>query len=326
MGCEIATMALVKQRTSLPVPTVYLYNLSADNALHAPYMMIDKMPGESLQYKLWRNGAIHLHQIRSIEAQVHDFMCELADIRYHQIGRLSLDGKIRPFIPGSPFNSAADYYIAKITENITTNGCQEILHKSYQPEHIVNWETAAQTDKEKLALWIYLQVGKYLGANASAGPFPLEHGDWNDQNLLVDDEYRIVGVIDWELARTCCQVKPTNLFMHKLPAEVAPLTLGPQVFLDTPRRTLHDFGRLFEAPVNLFQFVQQLTSLLAFLEANFANRIECIVPAEVRNIILGRGEPKEDVPRTRLGVMSSNIPATHLARSSRATRQTDLKD
>jgi len=292
MGCEIATMALVKQRTSLPVPTVHLYNLSADNALHAPYMMIDKMPGESLQYKLWRNGAIYLHQIRSIEKQVHNFMCELADLRYHQIGRLSLDGKIRPFIPGtSPFNSAADYYIAKITDSITTNRFQEILRKSYQPEDIGNWERAAQTDKEKLALWIYLQVGKFLGANASPGPFPLEHGDWNDQNLLVDDDYRIVGVIDWELARICCQVKPTNLFMHKLPAKAARLILGPQVFLDTPRRTLHDLGRLFEAPVIPFQFVQQLTSLLTFLEAKFANQIDGIVPADVRNVIFGRGEP-----------------------------------
>ena len=36
-----------------------------------------------------------------------------------------------------------------------------------------NWETAGQTDKVKLPLWVYLQVGRFLGAKASAGPFPL---------------------------------------------------------------------------------------------------------------------------------------------------------
>jgi hypothetical protein len=52
MGCEIATMTFVKEHTSLPVPKVYVYNLSFNNTLHAPYMMIEKMPGETLERKL----------------------------------------------------------------------------------------------------------------------------------------------------------------------------------------------------------------------------------------------------------------------------------
>jgi hypothetical protein len=288
MGSELATMAVVKQRTSLPVSAVYLYNLSADNVLSAPYMMIEKMPGETLERKLYRDGAIYLHQIRSIEAQVHNFMRELGDIRYHQIGRLSLDGKIGPFMPGSPFDSAADYYAAKLAATITARGFEEILQKCYRPVDIGKWETAGQTDKEKLALWVYLQVASYLGANAHAGPFPLDHGDWHDQNVLVDDDYRIVGVIDWELARTCCQVKPSKLFMHSL-RDVAPSILGRQVLLDTTWHKLQELGRLFEAPVVPPQFVQQLTPLLIFLETNF-NQIAGIVPAEVRDLILGRDD------------------------------------
>jgi RIO-like serine/threonine protein kinase len=70
----------------------------------------------------------------------------------------------------------------------------------------------------ELAIWIYLQVGKFLGANVSADPFPLDHGDWNDQNVLIDDDYRVVGMLDWELTRTCSHeyVKASKLFQYTL--------------------------------------------------------------------------------------------------------------
>lgn len=32
------------------------------------------------------------------------------------------------------------------------------------------------------------------------GPFPLCHGDFGHNNTIVDDQYRILGVIDWETA------------------------------------------------------------------------------------------------------------------------------
>jgi hypothetical protein len=32
------------------------------------------------------------------------------------------------------------------------------------------------------------------------GPFPLCHGDFGHNNVVVDDEYRILGLIDWEMA------------------------------------------------------------------------------------------------------------------------------
>lgn len=32
------------------------------------------------------------------------------------------------------------------------------------------------------------------------GPFPLCHGDFSHHNVIVDDEYNILGLIDWEAA------------------------------------------------------------------------------------------------------------------------------
>lgn len=32
------------------------------------------------------------------------------------------------------------------------------------------------------------------------GPFPLCHGDFGHNNVIVDDDYEVLGVIDWEHA------------------------------------------------------------------------------------------------------------------------------
>ena len=279
--------------------------------------MIEKMPGESLERKLRRDGAIYMFQIKRVDEQVKNFMRELADIRCHQIGRLSLDGKIVSFslglslVPllGSPFNSAADYYTAKIATRITMHGYDQILQKSYQPEHIANWETAGQTDKVKLAMWVYLQVGRFLGAKASIGPFPLDHGDWNDQNIMVDADYRIVGVLDWELARTCCHesVKPSKLFQHTIPQSIL-VDPDRQMVLDTTPQKRQELGRLFETPARPPQFVRQLTPLILFLEANFANEIDQVIPIEVRRCVVMRckGNVRQRQENVREAASSGN--------------------
>ena len=37
-------------------------------------------------------------------------------------------------------------------------------------------------------------------SNFDNGPFPLIHGDFGHNNAVVDDNYRIIGLIDWEMA------------------------------------------------------------------------------------------------------------------------------
>ena len=39
-------------------------------------------------------------------------------------------------------------------------------------------------------------------SSSNDGPFPLIHPDSNQSNIVVDDEYNILGVIDWEAAHT----------------------------------------------------------------------------------------------------------------------------
>lgn len=43
-------------------------------------------------------------------------------------------------------------------------------------------------------------ISEYMSTAHDKGPFPLCHGDFGHNNIIVDDHYRILGVIDWESA------------------------------------------------------------------------------------------------------------------------------
>lgn len=218
MECEIATMRLVKENTSLPVPTVYTYDLSGNNCLGAPYMMIERMPGESIENRVSRDGGIYTHQIRKVDDQVREYISELTTLRFDKISRPGLDNTILsiPNVSDSPFNSPREYYLSIMKTTFYDHGLVKILSNTFIPP-LPECDTASDPEKLEFALWIYLQVGEFLGAQACDGPFPLDHGDWNDQNVLVDEEYS-VGVIDWEMVRTCSleTLKPSKLFRYTL--------------------------------------------------------------------------------------------------------------
>lgn len=77
-------------------------------------------------------------------------------------------------------------------------------------EYLMAWaETAIFNDMEgaddeiKASIMAFPQKLKALAANIPArdhGPFPLVHDDFGHNNIVVDDDYNILGVIDWEHA------------------------------------------------------------------------------------------------------------------------------
>ncbi|KAE9410165.1 hypothetical protein BT96DRAFT_913002 [Gymnopus androsaceus JB14] len=45
-------MRYVKHHTTIPVPTVYLFEVNHDNPVRMQYMVMERMPGFPL-YKIW---------------------------------------------------------------------------------------------------------------------------------------------------------------------------------------------------------------------------------------------------------------------------------
>lgn len=98
---EVAIMSLVKEKTTIPVPTVHAWGLSAENPLElGPFIIMDFIEGHSLR-DLWQQqpspaiGRTLRHDIddrnlRIVYRQLCKYLLELAELEFPQIGSLAL--------------------------------------------------------------------------------------------------------------------------------------------------------------------------------------------------------------------------------------------
>ena len=85
-------------------------------------------------------------------------------------------------VPLGPFKHTSDYYKARIEQHISL---------------LQNGELTSPNPVD--AYLVYMTLLSNLPRNDS-NPRYIQHLDSRDANFLVDDEYNITGVIDWELA------------------------------------------------------------------------------------------------------------------------------
>ncbi|TRX96856.1 hypothetical protein FHL15_002162 [Xylaria flabelliformis] len=189
---EFATYRFLA-KTAIPVPQVYDCADDEDpmNLIGAGYILLEKLVGKPLE---WHEAS---------EVQKAKFSRQLADIYANleqhpldRLGRLQLlstglpevgpaffdydsDGNLIPF---GPFSHSNEYYKALIQQKI---------------QLIKTGEAATSAPLDQYLVCMSLLDS--LPPNES-GPFFLRHVDSRDANFLVDDDYNITGMIDWELA------------------------------------------------------------------------------------------------------------------------------
>ncbi|KAI1816552.1 kinase-like domain-containing protein [Poronia punctata] len=189
---EFATYRFLAS-TNIPVPEVYDFADDDDptNPVGAGYILLEKLAGKPLA---WHEAS---------EVQKYIFFRQLADIyarlKQHPLdglGRLQLSSKGLPkvgpaffdydssenLIPFGPFSNSNDYYTALIHQRIQLIKTGEIASSAPRDQYLV-----------------YMSLLDSLPPNES-GPFFICHVDSRDTNFLIDDDYNITGIIDWELA------------------------------------------------------------------------------------------------------------------------------
>lgn len=122
---------------------------------------------------------------------------------------ISENGLEQGSIPGrgGPFDTATEFYKAW-AKNVVFNTKNDRLRKTSgaYAEEILASITTFQAAVGKLAGQISLR---------NEGPFPLFHGDFGHHNIVVDDNYHIKGLIDFELSFACpwemISIFPTRL-------------------------------------------------------------------------------------------------------------------
>ncbi|KZT23710.1 kinase-like protein [Neolentinus lepideus HHB14362 ss-1] len=201
---EVATLKYVKEHTCIPVPEVIDYDRDEDGAVGGEWMVMEYIPGVSLGEK-W--GEMTVTQKGEAARSIANVWAELLSLTFPAIGSLYEEGKIgqMTFFPSNnpnnmappdhrscgPFDSAQAWLLAVAAEDLTFRPLPERSSFELARRKLVT-EFIQDND-----LWDNLEAQRL-------SRITLEHRDLTLRNILVEkeDPTRIVGVIDWEAART----------------------------------------------------------------------------------------------------------------------------
>jgi hypothetical protein len=197
---EVAVYRLLAQ-TSIPAPVIYHFALDGDenNSVGLGYILMEKLPGQPMD---WLKASTT--QKNHVFRQMTDIYFEIEKVPQMQIGRPVLSphksrmvtevgacyfdyGQQGECIPHGPFSSSTEWYMS----------C--LLHRR---DLIMRGEvgTSARDDAFCVNQYLFNSISAVVDPAHATRPFLLKHVDSRDCNFLVDANYTISGVIDWELA------------------------------------------------------------------------------------------------------------------------------
>ncbi|KAI0102576.1 kinase-like domain-containing protein [Nemania sp. FL0031] len=185
---EIATMKIIKEHTTVPLPQVFDSEATANQPFGYPYILMEYLGGHTLPQGL--AFSIPPQHRAKVARQLANVFAELQNLTFSRIGRLwcgeNIDQPVEIIAmdwhpsPG-PLNTSLEYfYNQRQHENRET--------MAIYPD-VPDWLTACWVLKTALT-HIVLE-------DRVRGPFPLCHLDLHYGNMLFDREYNLTGIIDW---------------------------------------------------------------------------------------------------------------------------------
>jgi hypothetical protein len=200
MRSEVATLEFLGE-TKIPAPKVFDFSLDEANPVGVRYILMEKLPGRSLSW----SDATREQRLKVID-QLADIYIELHAHPFPMMGSLDkIDSKlfIGPFARETladfgesglkmlgPFSSSEQYYNA---------------HLDLILDLIMRQEAYANRPIDAFLIHRYLQENIPIilpHASLDDASFYLKHADEKGDQILVDDQFRITGIIDWEWAHT----------------------------------------------------------------------------------------------------------------------------
>ncbi|TVY25150.1 hypothetical protein LHYA1_G006488 [Lachnellula hyalina] len=193
INCEMNAMFLVRQKTDVPVPQIHAFETTSHNAVKAPFTLMDCLDGNVGMDLGMQVPVKHQKPLFKSLAKIH---VQLSAVQLPKIGTIvsiNEDGTYQQGpIPGigGPFDTATEFFKAWAA-NTEFGMPEEKLRAASGPyaEEILPSVSLFTKSITKIAERLSVR---------DKGPFPLCHGDFGHNNIIVDDEYRILGVIDWE--------------------------------------------------------------------------------------------------------------------------------
>jgi len=192
---EVETMQYISDKSNVPVPKVLDYDSNPRNPVNFRFILMEGLPGKPL-------GVPYCHIPPENRAnfldQLADYLLQLGSLSFSSIGCLRYDRVV-----GSteivPLPGRASVYKSSLEfgHDIRRQQNQLLLEDETFP--------STRADRELATKILSQAVLIAFRTEFSAGPFPLSHPDLHYNNILVDENYNITGIIDWSGVTTVPQ-------------------------------------------------------------------------------------------------------------------------
>lgn len=185
---EVETLKFLAH-TSIRVPKVFHYAFDKSE-IGTPFVLMEKLPGKPLQ---WYDASAQ--QKTKVMEQLVDVFLELEKHPFPATGSLSQGEMVGPFAQTHLFVSPSESLgpFSTLEESFTS-----IL--KHEMDMISSGEIATLAIENYLTqLWRIDHLPSLL-ASAADDKFYLKHGEDKGDHILVDKDYNITGIIDWEFA------------------------------------------------------------------------------------------------------------------------------
>ncbi|KZF25283.1 kinase-like protein [Xylona heveae TC161] len=197
---EVHTMTLIRETTNVRVPRVYAYEATGANKIGIPFILMERIPGisaiDARGFFDRGNGIISQEYKLPFLKAIAETQVQISSIRLPKIGTVSKSPngtyEVGP-IPGlgGPFDTASAFFEAqasKIKFPHTEDKIRRLMLNGPVDEVVSSVETFPHNI---MALATRLSL-------FDDGPFPLYHPDFYYSNIILDDQCRVTGIIDWE--------------------------------------------------------------------------------------------------------------------------------
>ena len=187
---EFATLQFL-EKTEIPAPKAYDMALesSTNNTIGVGYILLEKLPGTAMK---WRKA--NEQQREKVMDQLADIFIELKKYPFDHLGSLNSSGHVGPFVTEStralgPCQSLEEYHTSSLQFNL---------------DLILRGEMYTRKAVDAYLIYLFLidLIPLVLPSTTESGKFYLKHADDKGDHIMVDDDWNITGMIDWEWAHT----------------------------------------------------------------------------------------------------------------------------
>ncbi|KAI0531814.1 kinase-like domain-containing protein [Xylaria digitata] len=192
---EVASMKFFKSKSTIPVPEIFAYDHDPSNRVGAPYMLMEYVHGtmayEQQFFKHCTPSTFGtLEQDQRFRQQMAKIQAQMLAFQFPKIGSLYYDEDTESFFIGpdmitgkGPWESSADYY-----RDLTDTLLKEMAARYH--------DDAENT--RPFYLPVLLNHLMSIHGKQSNGLFSLVNRDFGTHNILVDNDFNILAVIDFD--------------------------------------------------------------------------------------------------------------------------------